>query len=359
MVRDGDDVARGDLGRGVRPLRRAAARRSIAEHGIEAVTAYVGNPLAHNLSLSRYVGDPHRDVGHPDDLLGRHRRPVAEERQLAPHVRRHVEDPGARHPPHRPVRRHGRQPARVAGLAAGLPRRDGRDRRDPGARRQGDRDRPRAAPAPPSRPTSGCRSRPAPTPRCCWRSSRCCSPRAWSTSARSPTCIDGVDELARARGRAGRPSGSRGVTGIAGRAHPRARPRAARHRAGRRLRPHRALQPGVRHAGQLAGRRRQHAHRPLRRAGRRRCSPGRRSGRSPTCRCPGSRAASPNFGRWKTRVRGAPEVLGHVPVSCLAEEIATPGRGPDPGAVHGRRQPGAVDARAATGSTPPSPGSTA
>src|SRR6476659_10266910 len=27
----------------------------IAEHGTEAVTAYVGNPLAHNMSLSRYV----------------------------------------------------------------------------------------------------------------------------------------------------------------------------------------------------------------------------------------------------------------------------------------------------------------
>jgi anaerobic selenocysteine-containing dehydrogenase len=34
-----------------------------------------------------------------------------------------------------------------------------------------------------------------------------------------------------------------------------------------------------------------------------------------------------NFGRWRTRVRGAPEVLGQVPVSCLAEEIATPGPG--------------------------------
>lgn len=33
------------------------------------------------------------------------------------------------------------------------------------------------------------------------------------------------------------------------------------------------------------------------------------------------------FGRWKSRVRGAPEVLGQVPVSCLAEEIATPGTG--------------------------------
>ncbi len=32
-------------------------------------------------------------------------------------------------------------------------------------------------------------------------------------------------------------------------------------------------------------------------------------------------------GRWSTRVRGAPEVLGQAPISCLAEEIATPGRG--------------------------------
>lgn len=35
----------------------------------------------------------------------------------------------------------------------------------------------------------------------------------------------------------------------------------------------------------------------------------------------------PTFGRWRSRVRGAPEVLGQVPASCLAEEIATPGDG--------------------------------
>lgn len=34
-----------------------------------------------------------------------------------------------------------------------------------------------------------------------------------------------------------------------------------------------------------------------------------------------------SFHRWKSRVRGAPEVLGQVPLSCLAEEIATPGEG--------------------------------
>lgn len=42
---------------------------------------------------------------------------------------------------------------------------------------------------------------------------------------------------------------------------------------------------------------------------------------------PGLEQGAPNFGRWKTRVRGAPEILGHVPVSCLAEEIAAPGDG--------------------------------
>jgi anaerobic selenocysteine-containing dehydrogenase len=33
------------------------------------------------------------------------------------------------------------------------------------------------------------------------------------------------------------------------------------------------------------------------------------------------------MGRWSTRVRGMPEAFGEVPVSCLAEEITTPGEG--------------------------------
>ena len=32
-------------------------------------------------------------------------------------------------------------------------------------------------------------------------------------------------------------------------------------------------------------------------------------------------------GRWQSRVRGLPEALGELPVSCLAEEIDTPGEG--------------------------------
>ena len=42
---------------------------------------------------------------------------------------------------------------------------------------------------------------------------------------------------------------------------------------------------------------------------------------------PGLEGGAAIFGRWRTRVRGAKEVLGQAPVSCLAEEIATPGDG--------------------------------
>ncbi|MGW0160335.1 molybdopterin-dependent oxidoreductase [Mycobacterium sp. NPDC003323] len=42
---------------------------------------------------------------------------------------------------------------------------------------------------------------------------------------------------------------------------------------------------------------------------------------------PGLEDGAPEFGRYRTRVRGAKEVLGQVPVSCLAEEISTPGDG--------------------------------
>lgn len=42
---------------------------------------------------------------------------------------------------------------------------------------------------------------------------------------------------------------------------------------------------------------------------------------------PDQTAASWEFGRYRSRVRGAPEVLGQYPIGCLAEEIDTPGDG--------------------------------
>jgi anaerobic selenocysteine-containing dehydrogenase len=41
----------------------------------------------------------------------------------------------------------------------------------------------------------------------------------------------------------------------------------------------------------------------------------------------GGAGRAPSFGRWKSRVRGLPELYGELPVSVLAEEIETPGEG--------------------------------
>ncbi|HEY2385377.1 MAG TPA: molybdopterin-dependent oxidoreductase [Candidatus Binatia bacterium] len=42
---------------------------------------------------------------------------------------------------------------------------------------------------------------------------------------------------------------------------------------------------------------------------------------------PGGRGRGVELGRWRSRVRGLPEVYGELPVVCLAEEIETPGDG--------------------------------
>ena len=58
-----------------------------------------------------------------------------------------------------------------------------------------------------------------------------------------------------------------------------------------------------------------------------------------------------HVGVWKSRVRGLPEFGGELPVSTMAEEILTPGDGPDPRDGDGRRQPGAVHAERPASST--------
>ena len=42
---------------------------------------------------------------------------------------------------------------------------------------------------------------------------------------------------------------------------------------------------------------------------------------------PGTPGITPTFGTFHSRVRGAPEVFGQIPISCMAEEIDTPGEG--------------------------------
>ena len=58
-----------------------------------------------------------------------------------------------------------------------------------------------------------------------------------------------------------------------------------------------------------------------------------------------ARAAASRSAATAAGSRASPRCSGEFPVATLADEIETPGRGPDPGADHRRRQPGAVHAR--------------
>ena len=141
MVRDGDqwrevtwDEAFDRCTEFLRPV--------IERHGIEAVTAYVGNPLAHNMSLSRYIGI----------LIGMSGIPMIYSAgtvdQWPKNVSSHLMYGGMWKIPVPDIRRTdfmvvmGANPARLTGFVDGVPRRDGRDREDPRARRRGRRHRP-------------------------------------------------------------------------------------------------------------------------------------------------------------------------------------------------------------------------
>ena len=184
MVRDGDTWREVVVGRGVRAVRGADPRRARPprHRRRHRVRRQPGRPQLHARPLHAAV---HRPVGHAAHLLVGHHRPVAQERLVHPHVREHVEDPGARHPAHRLPDLHGRQPAGVGRLAARVPRRPRRARRHPRRAAARSSSSTRAAPAPPTTPTSGCRSSPAPTPRSCSRCATCSSPRGSRRSARS------------------------------------------------------------------------------------------------------------------------------------------------------------------------------
>ena len=114
--------------------------------------------------------------------------------------------------------------------------------------------------------------------------------------------------------------------------------------------PHRHLHAGVRHARELARGRAQRADRQPRPRGRRDVH-ARRRGSGEHARRGRPRAAACAFGRWRSRVRGLPEVFGELPVVCLAEEIETPGEGQVRALITRRRQPGADRRRTAAGSS--------
>ena len=203
----------------------------IAEHGIEAVTAYVGNPLAHNFSLGRYVGI----------LIGMSGIPMIYSAgtvdQWPKNVSSHLMYGGMWKIPVPDIQRTdllvvmGANPQASQGSLLACPdvlgeidairraaaRSSSIDPRRTGTAEQADE----WLPITPGTDAALLLA----------VVQRARSPRASSTSARSPTSST-ASTTSRRSSPTGRPSGSRAVTGIAGRAHPRARPRARRRPSG-------------------------------------------------------------------------------------------------------------------------------
>ena len=214
-----------------------------------------------------------------------------------------------------------------------------------GAGRQGRRHRPAAHRHRRRRPTSGSRSCPAPTPRSCSRSCNVLFAEGLVDLGDVAEHVDGVDDGARASRPSSRPSASRRRAGIPADTHPAPRPRARR----RAERPRvygriGAVQPGVRHARVVAGRRRQHPHRPLRPAGRADVRQPDRVGRELAAR-PGARRRRASSGAGSRACAASPRCSARCRCRAWPRRSPRPGDGPDPRARHDRRQPGAQRAR--------------
>ena len=222
------------------------------------------------------------------------------------------------------------------------------------ARRQVRRRRPAPERRPPRRPTSTSRSGPAPTRCSCSRSCTCCSPRTSSISARSPPHVDGVDDVRRGSRASSRPSASRMRTGVdagarsgASRAssRPRRRPRstgasARARRSSARSRPGSSTCCNV-----LTG----NLDRP---GGAMFAKPA--AGGANTGGTPGA-GRGVRFGRRALARARAARVLRRAAGRLPRRGDRDAGRRSGPRARHDRRQPGALDARLATGSTARSP----
>ena len=83
----------------------------------DALAVYLGNPNAHNLANLLYMPAFLKALGHQERLLGEHRRPVPQADGLGADVRHRLVGGGPRPRPHRPPRRHGREPAGLERLA--------------------------------------------------------------------------------------------------------------------------------------------------------------------------------------------------------------------------------------------------
>ncbi len=296
----------------------------IEKHGIGAVTCYTGNPLAHSFSLGRYTGV----------LLGMSGIPISYSPgtvdQWPKNLSSHLMYGGWWSFPVPDIERTdllivmGANPAASQGSLLAAPNVMGII---DAIRKRGKVivDRSRCAPRPPPAPTSGCRSHPAPMRRCCSPSCTRCSRRTSSSSATSRPHLDGVDRM-REVAAEWSPERVAAVTGIdAERIRTLARELAGTERA--------VVYGRIGLCNQEFGSLASWLVDVVNILTGHFDTPGgsmfpRAAAWSVTVQpIPGLEDGAPEFGRYRTRVRGAKEVLGQVPVSCLAEEIATPGEG--------------------------------
>ena len=136
-------MARSNLGRSICPMQRANSRRdrTARQVGVLLLCRQPHSPQLFAWSLHRPVPSP---FWNGSLLFGRHRRSVAQECLLSPHVRQLLDDPCPRPAANRVFSGDGRQPSRLPRQPAGLRRCAGRNGQGARARRQMRCDRPRS-----------------------------------------------------------------------------------------------------------------------------------------------------------------------------------------------------------------------
>ena len=291
----------------------------LAEHGPQAVAAYLGNPSAHpsRARLRTCAAQGDRDA---ERVHGEHRRPDAEAGGRRPHVRQRVErpDPGRRSNGHLLIL--GANPLASNGSLLTAPDMRGRLRRigERGGRTVVvDPRRSRTAENPTSTSSS------APGRMRIFSSGSCtsCSPRDWwRRTARGALQRD-------RRGGGPRPRLRTEAVAAACGVPPRrcgGWPATSRPRTGGRVRTDRNLHTGVRDARELARGRDQRPNRESRPRGRRCSRRPRPASRTRAASRDAAAGCASDAGEPRT---GSLEVLEELPVACLAEEIEAPGEG--------------------------------
>ena len=318
---------RGDLGRGVRARSTARLPPLLAEQRPQRDrrSTSATRPRTTSRRCSTAACSSRRSARATSSARS-HRRPDAEAVVVGLHVRRRAHDPDPRPRPHRPPADPRRQPAGLQRLADDGARHARAPARDPGARRQGRGRRPaphahrrarRRAPLHPARDRRAA---------CCSRSSTTLFAEGLADRAGSPSTSTGSTR-SRALARAVHAGGRRGADAAS---RPRRSARMARELAaaeraavyGRIGTTH----AGVRHARELARRRRSTCSPATSTARAARCSRAPPPAQSQRDRASPAAAAASRSAAGRARVRGLPEALGELPVACLAEEIETPAR---------------------------------